>query len=399
LEGVLVLEFGAYAAGPAVGKYLAEFGATVVHVESRARPDGFRTGYPPYRDNRPHLETSGCFAFFNDSKLGITLNLKAPGATELARRAVARADVVIETFTPGTMERLGLDPRELVAENPGLVVLRSCNLGQTGPYARQPGFGSQLTSLAGFTHLIGYPDSSPYFLYGPYIDYIAVGFGAVAVLAALDARRRTGRGQVIDLSQWEAGLQFLAPVLLDYFATGRVATRQGNRSDHAAPHGAYRCADGAWCALAVRSDDEWGALCRLAGWPELAADPRFATLAERKRREAEVDARVAAWFASRPAAAAAEALQRAGLAASVVQTMRDLYEDPQLLHRRYWRAMEHPYLGRFRWPGPPCLLSETPGFPRWPAFTIGEHNRRFYREILGLTEEEYRGYVERGVID
>jgi len=226
LRGIKVVEFAAYAAGPVVGKHLVDHGATVVHTESKARPDGFRTHYPPYKDNIYGLNRSGLFALCNNDKLSITLNLKkAPVATALARRIVAWSDVVIENFSPGTMKRLGLDYETLKEIKPDLIMLSSSNLGQTGPHAHHPGFGSQLSSLSGFTHLIGYPDGTPQMLYGPYIDYIAVAYGVVAILAALDYRDRTGKGQYIDLAQYESGLQFLGPILLDYKVNGRVALR------------------------------------------------------------------------------------------------------------------------------------------------------------------------------
>jgi len=215
LEGVKVVEFAVFAAGPMVGKHLGEHGATVVHVESRSRPDGFRVHYPPYKDNIPGLNRTGTFAIFNDSKLGITLNLKHPRSLDIARRLVAWADVLIENFVPGVMARNGLSYEAAREINPSIVYLSSCNMGQTGPRANQRGFGSQLTSQSGFTYLAGDPDGEPMLLFGPYIDFVAVGFGLVAVLAALDCRRRTGRGQYIDLSQYEAGLQFIAPALLN----------------------------------------------------------------------------------------------------------------------------------------------------------------------------------------
>jgi benzylsuccinate CoA-transferase BbsF subunit len=188
----------------------------------------------------------------------------------------------------------------------------------------------------------------------------------------------------------------VAPICLDHALSGRAATRDGNRSEYAAPHGAYRCADGESCTPAVRSDEEWRAFCRLAGLDGWAERPDTATLGSRKRHEADVDALVRPRFSAR--AAEAE-LQSAGLAGVAVATTRDLYSDPQLAHREYWRATDHPFMGRFRRPGPPFRHSDTPGYPRWPAHTIGEDNERFYRSNLGLSKEEYRGHVERGVID
>jgi len=399
LAGLKVVEFAVYAAGPMVGKHLGEHGATVIRVESRSRPDGFRVHYPPYKDNVPGLNRTGSFALFNDSKLGITLNLKAPRGREIAHRLVRWADVLIENFVPGVMERNGLDYSTCAALNPGLIYLSSCNMGQTGPKAHQRGFGSQLTSQSGFTYLTGYPDGDPMLLFGPYIDFIAVGFGLIAVLAALDYRRRTGRGVYIDLAQYEAGLQFIIPALLDYEVNGRVMTRLGNRSPHAAPHGVYPCrGDDRWCAIAVCSEDEWRALCRAVGHPEWAEDPRFRSLEARKAHEDELDALLSRWTAERTPREVMEVLQGAGVRAGAVNRLSDLFSDPQLLYRRVWRELPHAELGTFHYEAPPFILSETPAELR-PSPLLGEHNLLVYRDILGCSEEEVHALVAEGVIE
>ncbi len=399
LEGLRVVEFGVFAAGPAVGKHLGEHGATVVRVESRSRPDGFRVHYPPYKDNVPGLNRTGTFAIFNDSKVGVTLNLKHRRALEIANRLVAWADVLIENFVPGVMARNGLSYEAARRINPSIVYLSSCNMGQTGPKAGQRGFGSQLTSQSGFTFLAGEPDGDPMLLFGPYIDFVAVGFGLVAVLAALDHRRRTGEGQHIDLSQYESGLQFIAPALLDFEANGRVVTRTGNRSAYAAPHGAYPCrGEDRWCVIAVRSEDEWRALCRAAGHPDWAADARFGSLAARKAHEDALDALVGAWTSPREAHKVMELLQNAGVRAGAVNRLSDLFGDPQLRHRRVWRDLEHPELGRFYYEAPPFILSETPA-ELYRSPLLGEHNIGVYRDILGLADGEIAEYAAEGVIE
>ena len=235
LDGITVIEFGAFAAGPCIGKYMANHGAFVVRVESKSRLDGFRAHYPPFKDNIKGPNRSGVFAFNNDSVYSVGVNLKVPAGLEIARKLASSADVVIENFTPGTIRKLGLGYETLAGLNPRLVMLSTCNLGQTGPRAQHPGFGSQLTSLSGFTYLVGEPGQSPVIVYGPYIDYIAVGYGYVAILAALEHRRRTGRGQYIDLSQYENGIQFLAPAVFEYQLLGTSPQRQGNQHSYAAP--------------------------------------------------------------------------------------------------------------------------------------------------------------------
>ncbi|NIO70507.1 MAG: CoA transferase [Anaerolineae bacterium] len=399
LSGLKVVEFTMFAAGPVVGKHLGEHGAEVVHVESRARPDGFRVHYPPYKDHQPGLNRSGTFAIFNNDTYSITLNLKTTRGLDLAKQLVAWADVVIENFAVGVMDRLGLSYQALRETNPGLIMLSSCNQGQIGPRARQRGFGSQLTSLSGFTHLAGSPDGSPMLLYGPYIDFIAVGFGLVAVMAALEYRRRTGQGQYIDLSQYESGVQFMAPAILDFELNEQLMKRTGNRSPYAAPHGTYRCRGGdAWCAIAVQSEEEWQAFCQATGHPEWATGPRFATLSARKEHEDELDRLVETWTTGLAPKEVMERLQSVGVAASAVYTMRDLFSCLQLAHRRVWRELEHPELGPFHFEAPPFILSETPADLRHPAPCLGEHNAYVYGEILSLSEEEIAHLEAEGVI-
>ncbi len=255
LEGIVVVELTAFAAGPCIAKYMANHGAFVVKVESASRMDGFRTHYPPFKDNITGWNRSGVFAMNNDCVYSVGLNLKVPAGVETAKKLIAKADVVVENFTPGTMRKLGLSYDLLESINPRLVMASTCNLGQTGPRAKHPGFGSQLTSLSGFTNLAGEAGGPPLLIYGPYIDYIAVGYGYIAILAALEHRRKTGRGQYIDLAQYEGGTHFLAPALLEYQLLGTAPGRQGNHHLEAAPHGVYRCAgEDSWCVISVMGE-------------------------------------------------------------------------------------------------------------------------------------------------
>lgn len=376
LDDVRIAEFGGYAAGPHIGKLLGNFGATVVHVESRARPDGFRMQYPPYKDNRPGIDRGGCFAYFNDSKLGVTLDLKNARGVELARRLVSTCDVVIENMRPGVMARIGLGYEALAAVRPGLVMLSTCNMGQSGPRADTPGFGSQLTALAGMCNLTGASEGPPMLLYGPYIDFIASTLGAAAVLAALERRRQTGAGAWLDISQYECGLQFLAGPLLDYHRDGRVAQRAGNADPDAVLHGAYPCADGTWLALSCWTEAERGRL-------DAAVAPQ--TLAD--------------WLAARPARAAAEALQAAGVHAHAVSTVADLFTDPQLAARGQWRRRPHPVIGDQAYCFPAFDLAETPGEITRAAPTLGADNEQVFGELLGLSAAELAEYAAAGAFD
>src|SRR5712692_1420445 len=397
LAGVKVVEFGAYAAGPCISKYLANFSARVIHVESRQRPDGFRLQYPPFKDGQVGLNRSGCFAFFNDSKHGVTLDLKNPEGLRLANRLIEWSDIVIENMRPGVMARLALDYESVHARKPDLIMLSTSNMGQTGPHATHPGFGSQLSSLSGFTHLIGEPDGPPYFLYGPYIDFVAVAFGGIAVLAALDHRRRTGEGAYIDLSQYETGAQFISSALLDYAVNGVVANRDGNRDPVAAPHGCYPCLDGEWCAISCWDQPEWERFCHAADRPSWLSDARFATLAQRKEHETQLNQLIAAWSRDQDAERLMCRLQCRGVHAAKVNTVKDLFTDPQIAFRDIWQRREHPEMGNQSYRMVSYELSQTPGSIRRAAPCIGADNEEVFIDWLGLKQNEYEVFVQQGV--
>jgi benzylsuccinate CoA-transferase BbsF subunit len=400
LGDLKVLEFGGYAAGPHIGKLLANFGASTIHVESRDRPDGFRVQYPPFKDNRAGYNRSGCFAFFNDSKYSVAVDLKKPAGVALARRMAQWCDLIIENMRPGVMTRLGLGFPTLAALNPRLVMLSTCNMGQSGPRADQPGFGSQLSALAGMCGLTGVPAGPPMLLYGPYIDYIASTLGASAAMAAVIRSRRSGKGALIDLSQYECGLAFMGAALQDYFASGRLAERCGNADPVAAPHGAYLCADNAWVALSCWSDAEFAVLVKTMGDDgALAADARFASPAARRQHAPALDAAIAAWTAGRSAQAVTETLQGAGIAAYPVVTMAGLFSDPQLCARRQFRVRRHPEMGDHAYCYPGFDLADAPGDIVGPAPCVGADTDFVFRDLVGLTESEYEAYRRQGVFD
>jgi len=388
-EGINVVEFAAIAAGPVIGKHLADHGARVVHVESHERPDGFRINYPPYKDNKPGINRSGAFGICNNNKYGVTINLKTREGIELAKKLIAWADLIVENFTPGTLKKLGLGYEEMVEVNPDIILLSTCNQGQSGPHALHPGFGSHLSSLCGFTYMTGYPDRLPYILYGPYVDHIGVGYGVIAAVAALEHRRRTGEGQFIDLAQYEAGVQFMIPALLDYSINHRVVERDGNRHSFAAPHNTYPCkGDDRWCVISIFNDQEWKDLCQCMGRDELILDPRFKTIPARKKHEDEVEREVAKWTSQLTAEEVFKKLQENGVKAGIVQTIADLFADPQLKHRGFWAPVDHPEIGRCHAEGPPFALSKTPFKIDRPAPMIGEHNELVFKEFLAAGKEE-----------
>lgn len=397
LKGVKVIEVGGYAAGPWIGKVLANYGATVVHIEARNRPDGFRLQYPPYPGGKKGINRSGCFSYFNDSKYAVTLDVKKPGGLALAKRLSDWADVLIENMRPGVIDRIGLGYEELVKTNPDLVMLSTCNMGQTGPRAATGGFGSQLSALAGFCGLTGDGNGSPQLLYGPYIDFVAALVAAPLILAALDRRRRTGEGAFIDVAQYECGCFFLAGALFDYHANGRVIERDSNGDPAACPHNAYPCKDDEWVALSCWDDDDFARLAELLGHPEWTGDPKFKTAKARRKNVAELDQWITAWTGQQSADGAAAALQSAGIAAYKVNTCADLFTDPQLTHRKAWRVRKHPEIDYQAHYFPGFDLSEQPGDVTAPAPLLGQDNEMVFREFLGLSDEEYAELERNGV--
>jgi crotonobetainyl-CoA:carnitine CoA-transferase CaiB-like acyl-CoA transferase len=278
-------------------------------------------------------------------------------------------------------------------------MLSTCNMGQTGPRADTPGFGSQLSAFAGICGLTGPRDGPPMLLYGPYVDFIASTLGAAAVLAALERRRRTGVGAFLDVSQYESALSFLAGQLLDYHVNGRVAERAGNADAVAAPHGAYPCADATWVALSCWSDAEFERLALAIGRRDLCNDGRFATVARRHADAADIDSAIESWTRGRTATHAAEALQAADIRAHAVNTVADLFSDPQLVHRRQWRLRRHPVIGDQAYFFPAFDLRNQPGDITAPAPLLGADNKRVFGEFLGLPDDELEMLRAAGAFD
>ena len=386
LPDVRILDFTWYGVGPLGTKYLADHGADVLKVESAVHPDGLRQA-PPWYGAECDLDNSQFFAAYNTSKRSMALNLQTPAARQLVHRLVREwATVVVESFTPGTMARWGLDYATLRGLRPDLIMLSTCMQGQTGPHAHYAGFGNTLAALSGFYHVTGYGDSGPMPVYGAYTDFVACRFAGLVLLAALAYRRRTGIGQYIDLSQYEASLHLLTPSLLDYAANDRLAQRTGNRSHDAAPHGIYRCkGEDRWCAIAVTNDHEWQAFCQAIGQPRWTRAARFATHTARRQHADELDKRVEAWTRLLPSFTVMELLQQAGVPAGVVQNGSDLHRDPQLQQRGFFVELDHPRMGRVRYDGPQFHLSASPGALWSPAPLLGQHTDDVLRDILRLS--------------
>ena len=398
-DGLKILELGSGAAGPVATRYFAEYGARVIRVESSRAPDFLRILWMT-PDSKHGLDGSPMFHLLNPDKESLAVDLKQPEGTALVKRlALEWADVVSENFAPGPMERFGLDAATLRAEKPELIYISACLFGQTGSQRGYPGFGGQGSAISGFNHLAGWPDREALGPAHTITDSLSPRFVALAIAAALFERSRTGVGHAIDLSQIEAAVYCQSEVVARYSANGEVVTRQGNRDDHAAPHGIYPCAgDDRWIAIAVWSDAEWEVLRRELGDPDWAGAPALATLAGRLAARDELDARVEAWTRGFEASVLMERLQKAGVQAGMVQGEPELLADPQLAHRGHWVPTRHPHLGELLVERAGFRLSAAPGAFAKPGPLLGEHGEAILAELLGLSDAEIADLRERGIL-
>ena len=389
LEGIKVADFSWALAGPILTKHLADYGAEVIRIESSRKPDVLRTTLP-YKDNKPGIDRAGSYAYYNTNKSCIALDLNNIGAKEIARKIVVRSDIVVENFMPGVMEKLGFGYDDLKKIKPDIIMLRTSNQGQTGPYSRFAGLGTHLNSLAGFVFSTGWPDRNPSALPLAYSDFFSPWFAVSALFAALDYRKRTGKGQLLDISQLEVSLQFMGSSLLHYLFNGIESKGNGNSHPLVAPHAAYRCrGNDRWCTIAVFTDDEWQSLCKVIGNPALSDSPEFKTNRERKNNEEELNRLVEEWTIKHEAVEIMEIMQAHGIAAGVVQSVEDLYEDPQLKKRGSLWVLDHAELGPFSHLGQPSKLSKTPARPKRSAPCLGEHTEHVCTNILGISDEEF----------
>jgi len=398
-EGVNVLDFGWAIAGPLTLKYLADYGATVIDIESLQRPDLLRTS-TPYKDELAGVDRAGYFAYFAANKYSISLNLNKPGGLEIARKLIAWADIVADSHRPGVMERWHLDYSELVKIKPDIIMVRNSNQGLTGPAASHPGLGNHINGLAGIVNLVGWPGQGPIGLMVAYSDYLVPHFASAALIGALDYRRKTGKGQLLDISQFEVSLQLLAPSLLNYTINTIEEKAKGNSYDYAAPHGVYRCqGDDRWCAISVFTDLEWQAFCKSIGRPDLFQELKFSSLKHRKENEVLLNSLVEEWSIQHSAEEVMDLLQNAGVPAGVVQNAEDIYNDPHLKERECFWVDEHKVLGKFSHLGQPSRLSKTPARLYRAAPCLGEHTEYICRDLLGIPDEEFIRLVQEGIFD
>jgi len=397
-EGLKVADFSWVGVGPISAKYLADHGATVVRIESQNRGDALRTA-GPFKDDQPGWNRSHFFGEFNNSKKSLALDLKQPQSRAVAERALEWADVALESFTPGAMDRLGLGYERAKELNPGIIMASTCLMGQTGPAAKMAGYGYHAAGVAGFYEITGWPDRPPAGPWQAYTDTIAPRFLATTLLAALDERRRTGVGTHIDLGQLEAALHFLAPELLAWQAEGAPFTRAGNQSCEAAPHAVYPCmGDDQWCAIAVESDEQWLGLRKLLGEPDWALATELETRSGRLDARNRLDKELSKWTAARTAEQVMQELIAVGVPAGKVNRSSDLLVDPQLVHRGFHHWHEHDEMGRVPYSGHQFRISGYPSGPRSASPTLGGDSFEVLREILGFSDETIAELVVANVL-
>jgi benzylsuccinate CoA-transferase BbsF subunit len=389
LTGVKVLDFSWALVGALTTKQLGDFGADIIKVESKGRMCLTRMDAQVAVSKPSNPNDKPWFAHLNTSKRGIVLDLKNPASREVIERLIDWADIVVENFSPGTMQKLGLDYASLIKRKPNIIMLSGSVYGQTGPLAQEWGIDGTGAALSGRLFMTGWPDREPAIPSVPYGDALLPLLMATAAIAALDHRSRTGDGTHIDASMFEVQTQQMLPALVAN-QLGTAVGRSGNRVETAAPHGVFPCTgEDRWIAIACESDRDWQSLCVAMNRAELSSDAKFATLEARKLNEDELEQILATWTAGFDAFDLMHRLQAAGIAAGVAQNAGDLIErDPQLQAREFLSDQSHPELGVFGHQTAPFKLSETPGLVR-RAPLLGEHTQEVCLNDLKFTAEQF----------
>jgi len=386
--------------GPMTLKFFADYGATVIRVETARRPCVSRTS-PPYKDDEPGLNRSGYFNHFSANMYSMALNMKHPLGIEVAKKLVSKSDVVMDNFTPGVMEKWGLGYDNLKKIKKDIIMVRQNGFGTGGSYENLGAFGMTLAAISGIPNFIGWPDREPLPVgVGAYTDCISPRYAAAALIAALDYRDKTGKGQLIELAQFETAISFILPAIHDYVANGREPSRLGNSSPDAVPHGVYPCrgAD-KWCTIAVLDDEQWKNFCHVLEKPEWIEDPRFDTLDHRKMNEDTLNSSLSDWTKRFTVEEVMNKMQAAGVPAGIVKNAQEVYEDPQLRKRDLFWPMLHGEVGSFTHLGTSFQLSKTPGRPIKPSPGIGEHTEYVCTDILGLSDEAFIDLLQQGIFE
>jgi benzylsuccinate CoA-transferase BbsF subunit len=396
---VRVADFTWVWAGPTCTLQLAHMGAEVIRMESMRRVCTLRM-LPPWLGGQPGLNRSGYFNQYNQGKRSIQLDHSTPEGREIAMKIVAMSDIAAENFAGGVSTRLGLGYEYLRKVKEDIVMISMAGYGQTGPDSSFVSYGPAQVPLSGMSTLTGYAGWAPMHVGLSYGDPNAGLHAAFAVLSALLYRERTGKGQYIDMSQWESTMAVLGEGIMDYTMNATQPRRNGNRVEHMAPHGVFRCeGEDRWVTIACGSDEEWRSLCEVLGQPALAEDARFRSLANRKANEDELDAIVEEWTLTQEPFAVANRLQAVGVAAFPPLVNREIAEDPHLNARRFFVEKEHPEVGVRKHAGIPWRMSGTPCEVWRAAPVMGQDNAYVFGELLGMSSQQIADLVDRQIIN
>jgi crotonobetainyl-CoA:carnitine CoA-transferase CaiB-like acyl-CoA transferase len=396
-----VLDISMGWAGPLVGQMFAEMGADVVKVEDTHHFDWWRGSLSMAPPEMQPIERAAVFNTANRGKRGVTLDLASARGIEILKRLIEVSDILVENFSPGVMNRLGLGYDSVSAINPRLIMISMPSFGSDGPECNARGYGNTVEAMAGVTGLTGYHDGDGqrYTLSNALGDPVGGLHGVFALMVALRERARTGRGQLIELAQVESLIPFVADAMLDYQFTGKVPAARGNRHREHAPHGIYRCAgDDNWIALACETDDQWRRLASALSVERLADDPRFNLESARKANEDALDAELSRALAPLSADDCVARLRDAGVLVAPVNPAAAVIADPQIQSREYFVAIDRAVVGTHLYPGAVARLPDTPLRADAPAPLLGEHNRQVFGEILGMSDDDVAELERAGVI-
>ncbi len=385
LKDIRVVEMGQLIAGPFCGQLLGDMGAEIIKVEP-PHVDG-KGGGDPMR-NWGHGTAKLWWEVVARNKKSVSANLRIPEGQEIVRKLVAHADILIENFKPGTLEKWGLGPDVLHAINPRLIIVRVSGYGQTGPYSGRAGFGGIGEAMGGWRYIVGDPDRAPSRMGVSIGDSLAATYGCLGALAALHARERTGKGQVVDSALYEAVLQVMESLVPEYDVSGHIRTRSGSILEGVAPSNVYPCSDGEYL-IGANQDTVFGRLCEAMGRPELARDERYATHLARGENQKELDDLIAEWTRTLTVDQLEALMVKHSVPAGKIYRAPEMIEDPHFAARDALIEMESPRWGKFRMQNCFPKLSETPASVRTPAPTeVGQHNDEIYRGLLGLNDAE-----------
>ena len=398
LDGIRVVDFCWAWAGPYGALQLAHLGADVIRIESAKRLCPSRL-IPPWPDNESGVNRAGYFNQYNQGKRSLTLDLKAPEAIDIAKTLVSKSDIVMNNFASGVMEKLGVGYEVLRRIKSDIIMVSLPGYGTSGPEKDFVSYGPPQVAQSGLSALTGYVGGPPMMAGFSYGDPNGGVHATFAVMAALLHREKTGQGQYIDLSQWEAAIMLLPEAFMDYSMNGTQPERMGNRDPHMAPHGVFRSkGDDRWVSLSVRDEAEWQRLCAVMGQPELSSDARFSSLAARKENEAALEEIVTAWTQERTADAATQALQNVGIPAYPSLDAIDMANNPHVSARDYFVELEHPEVGTRRHMGIPWTMSRTPCEIRRPAPCLGQDTDAVLTDIAGLSQDEIAALREKDIL-